>query len=60
MREIFVAYAAGEFTTLPKIGANPTLDRRTNMVSGAGRRGNVTPLGPSDPSEALVGLPADS
>src|SRR5215472_3399676 len=22
------------FTTLPKIGANPTLDRRTNMVSG--------------------------
>jgi hypothetical protein len=22
------------FTTLPKIDANPTLDRRTNMVSG--------------------------
>ena len=22
------------FTTLPKIGANPTLDRRTNMVTG--------------------------
>jgi hypothetical protein len=22
------------FTTLPKIGANPTLDRRPNMVAG--------------------------
>jgi len=21
------------FTTLPKIGANPTLDRRTNMIA---------------------------
>src|SRR6516225_846795 len=48
------------FATLPKIGANPTLDRRTNMISGPGPRGNATPLGPSDPSKALVGLPADS
>jgi hypothetical protein len=38
MRESFVAYAAGEpgihDTPEGKIGANPTLDRRTNMVSG--------------------------
>src|SRR5262249_39198623 len=35
------------FTTLPKIGANPTLDRRTNRVSGPA---------PAEPQRSLGGI----
>ena len=61
MRESFVAYAAGE----PGIHNTPEDRCKPSWIAGqtwlAGRpQGNATPLGPSDPSEALVGLPADS
>src|SRR5262249_18715928 len=39
---------------------HPALDCRTNMISGPAPGGNATPLGPSDPPQALVELPADS
>src|SRR5262249_39994907 len=42
------------FTTLPKIGTNPTHDRRTNMVSGPAPGETQRPWGRA--AEALVGL----
>ena len=44
MRESFVHMPPGNpaFTTLPKIGASPTLGRRTNMFSGPAPGENAT------------------